>query len=621
MLHRIAELADRLLPTTGGSSVLLWDADSEEFTTATSTVPGQDGGLARTRIRTQGGTTRRIVDTRVPEFVGDVGGDGAGDEHSNSILAEFNIKAFAGIPIVVDDVAHGVLYTLDRQTREYTAEDREFLMLLAQRAGAGIVNARLLDEARGARERSEALAWVANALIAADDLDEVLRAVVEGVAAALGAGSVELVTVDGRSERVIDYVVGGFDQGEEQERPDFATLIQGRIGWVLREHRVAVASAGDDHGPSVAAPLRYGDSIVGVMTVERGDPGKDFSESEIDLVIAMASQAAVAIEHVRLLEATRTALTETESLYEVSRSLISAEGISDVLQSVVDGAVGAMPAHRVALTVIDERTMTVSDHLEAGTGSVSGGLPSIEYLKSRGVWRALEDGVPLRYDDGRRVVAPLVLHDRLLGIIEAEARPEQRDFSQRQVDMLVTLAAQAAVALDNARLFEEVQRLAITDELTGVHNRRHLFELAEREFDQAVRYKRDLAAVMFDIDRFKDINDMYGHAVGDEVLALVADRCADIIRHADVLGRYGGEEFAILLPETSLKKGLEMAERLRIAICSKQFETSRGSIDVAISAGVAELSPGIKDVHALIDRADAAMYFAKRTGRNRVEAG
>jgi diguanylate cyclase (GGDEF)-like protein len=183
------------------------------------------------------------------------------------------------------------------------------------------------------------------------------------------------------------------------------------------------------------------------------------------------------------------------------------------------------------------------------------------------------------------------------------------------------MATQMSVAISNAKLFAETQRLAITDELTSVHNRRHLFTLAEREVATARRYGRPVSAIMFDIDNFKRINDSHGHAVGDEVLRSVAARCSEVIRDVDVLGRYGGEEFAVLLPETPLQGAVETAERLRAAIGDRGISTSVGDVAVTISAGAAELSPETVDVHALLDRADAAMLFAKRLGRNRVQAG
>jgi diguanylate cyclase (GGDEF)-like protein len=180
------------------------------------------------------------------------------------------------------------------------------------------------------------------------------------------------------------------------------------------------------------------------------------------------------------------------------------------------------------------------------------------------------------------------------------------------------LADYAAVAIANARLFTQLQLQSITDSLTGLFNRRHLFSLAEREFLRAQRYGRPLSAVMLDIDHFKRVNDTYGHAAGDQVLAEVAQRLRTSARHTDLIGRYGGEEFVLLLPETELPGAELLAERLRRAIAGAPMATSGGPLSISASLGVAATQPNVRDAAALIDQADQALYAAKQAGRNRV---
>jgi diguanylate cyclase (GGDEF)-like protein len=124
---------------------------------------------------------------------------------------------------------------------------------------------------------------------------------------------------------------------------------------------------------------------------------------------------------------------------------------------------------------------------------------------------------------------------------------------------------------------------------------------------------------MLDIDHFKQVNDTYGHAVGDQVLRAVARRCRESLRGIDLLGRYGGEEFAALLPEDELAGARRAAERLRQHIANAPVDTERGLLNITISLGAAAVSEGCPDLTALLDRADAAMYAAKKAGRNRVE--
>lgn len=165
----------------------------------------------------------------------------------------------------------------------------------------------------------------------------------------------------------------------------------------------------------------------------------------------------------------------------------------------------------------------------------------------------------------------------------------------------------------------ELERLAATDYLTGIANHRSFFEAGEREIQRARRYGHPLAVLMIDLDHFKKVNDTHGHAAGDRVLAAMTAAIRKLLRDLDVFGRLGGEEFAILLPETDLAGGRATAERLRAAIAETAIDAENVSLKVTISIGVSLLSPDDQVLDAVLKRADDAMYEAKRSGRNRVE--
>jgi len=187
--------------------------------------------------------------------------------------------------------------------------------------------------------------------------------------------------------------------------------------------------------------------------------------------------------------------------------------------------------------------------------------------------------------------------------------------------MLLTLLVLWA-HLKTLKQREAMKRLASTDVLTGIANRRHLLDTGNSEFARARRYGKALSVLMLDIDRFKRINDSWGHAAGDRVIREVACMLVGVIRAQDIGGRLGGEEFAAILPETELAGALAMAERLRVVIQdSRDVITDSGqAIDFTASIGVAELSPQTENFEALLRRADQAMYRAKEEGRNRVLA-
>lgn len=213
---------------------------------------------------------------------------------------------------------------------------------------------------------------------------------------------------------------------------------------------------------------------------------------------------------------------------------------------------------------------------------------------------------------------PLEAEGLLLGVMSLHGR-QARQHSAGEIDLLAAIGNQVAVALQNVMLYEETRRLAITDSLTGLTNRRHFMERSEREFERARRYRRPLSAIMLDIDHFKHVNDTHGHAAGDQVLRAVAQRCRDTLREIDLMGRYGGEEFAALLPENGLTNAHDAAERLRRCVADAPIETDWGPMAITISLGVSALTGECPDLATLLDWADAAMYAAKDAGRNRVE--
>jgi diguanylate cyclase (GGDEF)-like protein len=166
-------------------------------------------------------------------------------------------------------------------------------------------------------------------------------------------------------------------------------------------------------------------------------------------------------------------------------------------------------------------------------------------------------------------------------------------------------------------LEKELLHISRHDSLTGTCNRGYLIELAEREIALAKRYMRKLAVIMIDIDRFKQINDTFGHHVGDEVIKQLASTCTDNLRAIDHFGRIGGEEFVCVLPEVEATDAMDCAERLRRAVESVQIDTPQGPVRFTISLGIAVLDERHADLEALLGDADSAMYVAKRDGRNR----
>jgi diguanylate cyclase (GGDEF)-like protein len=207
----------------------------------------------------------------------------------------------------------------------------------------------------------------------------------------------------------------------------------------------------------------------------------------------------------------------------------------------------------------------------------------------------------------------------VLGVIAIQDYEREAVYDRGHLEVLSTIAAQASIALENAQLFAETEQLARTDALTGIANRRYLFEVGARELSRARRFSHPLSALVLDIDHFKQINDTHGHATGDQVLQALARVCQKHVRDIDIVGRYGGEEFVILLVETDLSGAHRSAERLRAQIAETRIETDQGQVQVTVSVGVAGAYIQSDGFATLVVRADGALYAAKKAGRNRVE--
>ena len=224
------------------------------------------------------------------------------------------------------------------------------------------------------------------------------------------------------------------------------------------------------------------------------------------------------------------------------------------------------------------------------------------------------------------VVKPIIRVTRNLEQVEASHCPVQlRREWLRELDN-IALAVQAFGAALEQEIAErqkaqaQLLELATTDSLTGLHNRRHFMESAQQELDRARRYQTPLSLALLDADHFKAVNDRYGHPVGDQALQMLAATGRRLLRDIDLFARIGGEEFAILLPQTDHAAAWIVADRLRQAIMDQSIATEAGPLCLTVSLGLASLDPATANLDDLIRRADLALYQAKQNGRNRVES-
>jgi diguanylate cyclase (GGDEF)-like protein len=412
----------------------------------------------------------------------------------------------------------------------------------------------------------------------------------------------------------------------------------------VRTTREALVVTGTDEGEALGAesvvlhglrsimvaPLLVEGRLLGVVYLDSRVAKGIFTADDVGVLTAITNHIAVSLESARAAqleravtaadERRRVAETLRDGLAAVTASLAPASVLESLAATLRDATGGerlwlVLDAGGGAVQVIDDR----ADRPEPGVATPVDRCEVAELLTAprpvvvggSGVPAFVRDGVG---PSGSVLVVPLAVRERCLGVVLVGSR-SPGSFGEDAAGLAAALAAQGMVAYENAQLFTRVQELAAVDELTGLANRRHFFEQAERELAHARRFGHPVSAMMIDVDHFKAVNDRWGHQVGDEILREIAARLRRARRVEDVVGRYGGEEFVVLAPGDG--EGLLLAERLRSAVSSMPMTTSVGQVRVTISIGVAVLTEDL-DLNALLARADRELYEAKRAGRNRV---
>ncbi|CBE69692.1 putative Diguanylate kinase [Candidatus Methylomirabilis oxygeniifera] len=244
--------------------------------------------------------------------------------------------------------------------------------------------------------------------------------------------------------------------------------------------------------------------------------------------------------------------------------------------------------------------------------------PHIEYdlAESR---QFIEDEALFKAGIRSCIRLPLIVKGQVIGGLCMDSiRPDR--YGESEIDLLLPLSEQLAIAIETGRLFQEVHRLAITDELTGLFNHRHFYSQLDQDLRRNRRYGHPLSLIMLDIDLFKQYNDFHGHLAGDEALRLTAARLKKSTRGADIVARYGGDEFGIILPETDPRQALVQAERVRSVMARDHFggQGTPGRNTLTVSLGVACLGPDMYKVEDLVRAADQALYCAKAAGGNQI---
>jgi eukaryotic-like serine/threonine-protein kinase len=379
-------------------------------------------------------------------------------------------------------------------------------------------------------------------------------------------------------------------------------------------------------------PLIAGRRLLGFAGFDDVEQTDRWSDRDLTVLRSAVDTLGSALEGQRVDRVRREVGRHGEFLRGALADMAHRPDLGAVIQRLLDGINALIPFHGAYALILtdDERLIrygwhggfeanACQSHLEVQRALVREirrtGAPAV---------RVSRNGAPCTsptcqtWPSHRLAAIPVRMEDEIRGCLLL-CSPDEGAFSPEELALASAFAAEAGLAIENARLVERIQIAATTDALTGVCNRGHLYDLGIREVSRCRRYGHPLSTIMIDLDNFKQINDVHGHHTGDLVLAKVAELCVENLRDSDVVGRYGGDEFAVLLPETDLEAATQTAERLRATVAAQSVSGSGGEVDLSASFGVAALDDDEETLEGLLERADGSLFDAKRGGRDRVE--
>jgi two-component system, cell cycle response regulator len=394
-------------------------------------------------------------------------------------------------------------------------------------------------------------------------------------------------------------------------------------------------------GPTVrallAVPILEGTGLVrGVLVADRIE-NHPFTEEDERLLTTIAGEVLRAIEVERVMGYIRRSRDEKDRFFRAIEELNRAGNPEQVFLAVLESARQVAQLDFCAVTLVNELNGARQHRIVRMSGVTSAGraLEGQTFADNNGlVANVVRYGAPLPgrdvgamdrqiiFDDDTQIrglqslkIFPLVAGNRILGTLVSGSR-KKAAFDDDELRMLEVIAIQAAQAVLRAQLFEQMERMATTDGLTGLLNHRTFQTRFDEAMATAKRYGRKVSVVLTDVDHFKSVNDTYGHPTGDQVLKGVARILRETARDTDVVARYGGEEFCLVMPETDMKGAHVIAERIRDRVMKEVFQTEQGPLKVTMSLGVATFPEHGDQKQTLIDLADQCLYFAKRHGRN-----
>jgi diguanylate cyclase (GGDEF)-like protein len=550
------------------------------------------------------------------------------------LLVPENLQNAVGISLQARERVFGLLLLATPKKRRFSAPELRLLLALTHQVAMAVENSYLIQQTTRRTEEMNALNEIGRALSSTLDLDNLCDRIYAEMRRLFDAENFFIARFSSERQQVLlDLEVIGGQRLSRRAR----ALENGVIEYVLRTrkpllvreefreemHRLNI-QAMEGVGCFCGVPVVLYDRAVGVMAVFSGEE-KAYDETHLELMTALASSAGIAMENARLFGQEQEKSRHLMLINNVSRHAIATLNLEQMLARIAEELELGLSYEHIGIGLADYDAHEIVVRAEAGTRREALGrrIPFGEGLigdvarTGEASSGSAPDGSPFLLEGSVCGLAlPLVYGEELLGVLYIEST-EEHDFTEEEHLLLRTLADLISGALHNARTLQKAQEQAITDGLTGVKTHRYLMEAVSSEWRRATRMNRPFALLLLDLDRFKFVNDHYGHLEGDVVLRRVGRLLEEHCRRSDVVARYGGDEFVILMVETAVEQARQLANKLRGLLASDPLLRQRG---ITASFGIAAFPVHGSTPEELLERADAAMYLSKRRGGNAVSS-
>jgi len=547
------------------------------------------------------------------------------------------LRTVVGISLQAKEQAFGVLFLGTPDSRRFTSAELRLLLALGHQIGMAVENSYLVQQTARRTQELHMLNEIGRALSSTLDPEALFETILSEMKRLFDVNQFCVALHDAaRNEIRFEVEVRDGATLPKRSRPFggnmvIELLMRTRQPILIRENyveemrKLGLEPLNSHKGCFCGVPLLLYERPIGAMIVQSPQE-RVLDYGHLEMMRVLASEAVIALENARLFREERTKSRRMTLLNNISRNIITTLNPDEMLAKIAEELEQGLDYSHIGIGLLDYSAKEIVIQAEAGQrkgalgrrlgldGNVVGRVARTGQMAVVAYDAPEASGEPVLDGSVSAIALPIVYADQLHGVLYVET-DKSSDFRQEEVLFLGTLADLISGALHNAFTFQKAQEQAITDGMTGLKTHRFFMEALSAEWKRSTRAGRSFSVVLLDLDRFKFVNDFYGHLDGDLVLQRVAHILERNCRRSDVVARYGGDEFVILMPETDAVQSHQLAGKLRTWICSDPVLREK---NVTSSFGVAAFPLNGSTPQELIQVADASMYLSKHQGGNAV---